>query len=361
MAGSLIEKMERKRQELLGAHKNETETARKASAVEPPPRTTTAAEVMRNQMNAASIDTSVRFVDLDLIDVEEQVRDDFDEEYIKDLACDFAISPTLQPNKPITLFERGNGRFLLDTGENRFRAMRYAREHRLELQIQDVTAFTTIRATIKGPEPSLLERTQSQVKENVLSKNLNMLELGKALLRYFNDNPSASQSEAADWCGFRNSGSGRVKVNTALKLMKCDEDLKARVSTRDLSVQRALEIQEARIHEKQQAPILVAAGDVSPPTATTDTGAAAAKPSPGKGAGSKPTRSQVLETAPKKQVTVAVSLEKTLQIGEVLNWIGQQKGLGTIDIGTTPGRKDAMAILNSELLDAITNFIKNAD
>lgn len=361
MVDSLLERMNRKRQELLSSNASSESIASDTQA--PPPKTITAADVMRNQMSAASIDTSVRFIDLDLIDVEEQVREDFDDAYILDLACEFALDPTHQPQNPVTLFERENGRYLLDTGENRTRAMRYAREHREEFGVTDPTAFTAIRATIRGPEPTQLKRTQSQVKENVLQKNLNMLELGKGLLQFFGDNPDASQAEAAAWCGFRNQESGRVKVNTALKLMRCDTDLLERVKQKDLSVQRALEIQDARTREQQMEKLSPEKEIPAPKAGTSkdDTGGAVATPPPEKGEGAKPKRSKLLEAAPKKQMTVTVPLERALQIGQLVNWIATQKGLEPLVLGATPGRKEAMAFINSSLIDEIVETINKVD
>ena len=185
---SLLDKMiEKKRQAALQSSASATPSDNNASNPQepavgaPPPRTATAADIMRKQMESASIDQSVRFIDLDLIDVEAQVREEFDMDYIMDLATDFALSPSKQPDQPITVFSRANGRYLLSRGENRLRAMKFARDNRDALGSQDPTDFTSIRATIAGPEPDTqIEKTQVQVKENVLRDGLKLPELGKA-------------------------------------------------------------------------------------------------------------------------------------------------------------------------------------
>ena len=366
---SLLDKMiEKKRQAALQSSASASPSDNNASNPQepavgaPPPRTATAADIMRKQMESASIDQSVRFIDLDLIDVEAQVREEFDMDYIMDLATDFALSPSKQPDQPITVFSRANGRYLLSRGENRLRAMKFARDNRDALGSQDPTDFTSIRATIAGPEPDTqIEKTQVQVKENVLRDGLKLPELGKALLTFFEENPNATQSDAAAWCGFRNQASGRVKVNNALKLMKCDSDLIERVRKKQLSAEKAFAIQEAREAEKNthdiQSELSTSALTA---VATTDTGGEAA-PVPEKVKPQKGKRIAALENAPKKQVTVAIPLERVLQVGELVNWIAKQKGMEPISFGSSVGRKEAMTILNHPLFDSILESIKSPE
>ena len=195
------------------------------------------------------IDSSVIFIALDLIDIENQVRDKFDLEHIQDLACDFALASSKQPKQPITVFTRGNGRYLLDNGENRTRAMRYASENRVVLNSSNPADFTSIRATVVGPEPSELDRKQSQVKENVLRDNLKPVELGKAVQTFLKQNPSATHTDAAEWVGFKNKASGRVIIANALKLLMCDADIIGEVESQTISAKSALKVQSLRARQ----------------------------------------------------------------------------------------------------------------
>jgi hypothetical protein len=74
----------------------------------PPPKKVT--DVFAAQAEESSIDRSVKFIPLDLIDVEEQIRKNFDPQRIEDLALDFSSSPTKQPAQPITVWKKPDGR-----------------------------------------------------------------------------------------------------------------------------------------------------------------------------------------------------------------------------------------------------------
>ena len=320
---------------------DDTQSPEEVSRATPPPRRTeSSGELLRQQMNAANIDQSVRYVDIELIDIEEQVRTSFDLEYIQDLAIDFTLNDThpFQPKSPITLFERPNGRFLLDTGENRVRAVKYGRENREELGINDVTAFTQIRASIIGPEPEKIKRIQSQVKENILRDDLNYVELGRALELFFKENPDATQAQAAEWCGFKNANSGRVKVNTALKLMKLDDDLVEQVAKDDLAVQRAFAEQEQRTQSKASANL------ANQQLATNTSATPSTKP-----AAKKPKA--------KKQQTISLPMEIGVELIQLINWAAKKEGLDELTLKNSPSRKDVMDAINSDELKELMKRI----
>lgn len=215
-------------------------------------RPASSADVLTAQADAARVDKSVLFIDLELIDVEAQVREDFNQDYIEDLATDFALAATHQPNQPITVWKRANGRYLLDDGENRYRAMKFAGEHRNELGVSDLAAFTTIRATVRGEEPSKLDRIQAQAKANLMRDQLNDVEVGKAAQLYLQEHPDARQEDIARWLGFSKVASGRVKVANALKLLStCDADLIQQVGKGELSVKNAFKVQDERAKEQR--------------------------------------------------------------------------------------------------------------
>ncbi|MDX1694891.1 MAG: hypothetical protein R3208_14085 [Ketobacteraceae bacterium] len=309
-------------------------------ATPPPRKTESSGALLRQQMNAANIDQSVRYVDIELIDIEEQVRTSFDLDYIQDLAIDFTLNEAhpFQPKSPITLYERPNGRFLLDTGENRVRAVKYGRDNREALGVNDVTAFTQIRASIIGPEPEKIKRVQSQVKENILRDDLNYVELGRALEMFFQENPNATQAQAAEWCGFKNANSGRVKVNTALKLMKLDQDLIDQVAADELAVQRAFAEQEQRTQTQASGNLVDSLQDAS------DTNSAPSKPAPKK-------------AKPKKQQTISLPLEVGVELISLINWAAKKEGLDEFSLKKSPSRKDVMDAINSDELKELMKRI----
>ena len=195
---------------------------------------------------AMQSDEMVQLIDLALIDIESQIRTCFDDNYIVDLALDFVASGLMQPKQPITVFQRNNGRYLLDAGENRIRAMRYAASQREAMGVKDTAAFTAIRATVLGLEPDKLSRLQSQARENLLHDALNDIDLARAVKQFLDATPGATHTDAANWLGFVNVKSGRVRVHNALKLLQCDDDLVDAVRAGKLAASRALTMQTER-------------------------------------------------------------------------------------------------------------------
>jgi hypothetical protein len=327
-----------------------TEDIRKAT---PPPReasSQTPTVMMKEQIAAAGIDTSVQFIDLDLIDTEEtgQVRSFFDPERIMDLAIEFSESREKQPDHPITLFQKSDGRYLLSGGESRVRAMKYAREHRTELNVEDVTAFTQVRATILQNMPvNKIERTRKQLKENLLRDDLNLAELGMAMQEFLKEYPNATHKEAAEWVGFKNSNSGRVKISNALKLMEISPQLIKQVLAQEISANKAFKIHEEQIKEaaaeKREAVLN---------TETKENSDSTLKKQP-----KKPKKSEQIAAAPKKKQTISVPLETATKLSTLINFIAQQHDLDTPALGDKPSRKDIIATINSDLLEKILEKI----
>jgi ParB-like chromosome segregation protein Spo0J len=349
---SLAERMRKKKEEQRNAG---TSTAEPVAAPSPAPKEPetaeapaskgdTPSEILRSQTADSNVDQSVQMVEVDLIDVEAQVRRRFNQEYIEDLATDFALDENNQPNQPITVWKRDNGRYLLDTGENRLRAMRFAAEHRKELGITDPTAFTTIRATIKGPEPGKLERLQSQTKENVLRDSLNDVELGYAAKAYLDENPNASQKQVAEWMGFRKLSSGRVRVSNALKLLRsCDKDLVEKVEAGELSTQNAFKVQDEREKEKGAAQTGVGAGQGD---------------DAGKGK-SKADQTLARATSKKKSTNVSVPLDALKTACLVIGEIAEKQGVDLgVDLSKELDRKTAVQVIQQERLEALLAKLK---
>lgn len=312
----------------------------------PPPKTLTAADVLRQQQQAANADTSVLFIDIELIDVESQIRTEFDEDYCTDLALDFVHSGAYQPKQPITVFRRGNGRFLLDDGENRLRAMKFADAHRVELGITDPTAFKSVRATVlQGPEPSKLERLQSQARANLLRDSLNDVDLASAVSLYMNENPAASKSDAAKWVGFVNLESGRVKVHNALRILECDADLIDDVRKGALASSRALMIQAERNKEcGRGVPAETVVLDSVPAVQPTDNS----------------TSGKMLEKAKagKKSVSMSLDMENLKLASEIILTIAKSLDVDLKGIQGEMDRKFIAALFSADNLRDVLGRLK---
>ena len=290
---------------------------------------TSAINILAGQQ--ANSDTSVILIDLDLIDVEAQIRQEFDQGYIEDLASDFAANPTRQPNQPVTVWKREGGRYLLDDGENRFRAMHFAKSHRKELCIEDITAFTTIRATVRTDEPNKLDRIQSQCKANLLRDDLSPIEIADAAQLYLEENPSGTQAEIAKWLGFQKLSSGRVKVSNSLKLVnKCDADLVESVRVGEISMTTAFDIQDARRREQNAA-------SKNRDGKTTDDEESKAKAKLDKA------------KSGKNSVSVSIDLEALKTAAQIIKIIAVQNETGTELFGEFE-RKDIVKIFKEENL-----------
>jgi hypothetical protein len=173
------------------------------------------------------------YVPLIDINVENQVRKQFDEEYISDLACDFLQAKDKQPTSPISLWLKGE-QYVLATGENRLRALTVNYE-------ADNSNPAVIKSIVVGKYPrSKASRLQGQIKENLLRKNLNLGELALALQSYFNENPKANNVDAAKWCGYVNSDSGRKKIAKAKLLMEGDPEILQKVVAGEMSEAKAI-------------------------------------------------------------------------------------------------------------------------
>jgi hypothetical protein len=216
----------------------------------PPPKKTT--DVFAAQAEESSIDRSVKFIPLDLIDVEEQIRKNFDPQRIEDLALDFSSSPTKQPAQPITVWKKPDGRYLLNAGENRLRAMKLNRD-----QIDPVD-YASIRASVEsGPAPeSLVIRNVHRAKENIMRDDLDWIELGVAVAALKKERPDLTQAQISEEFGFKNSSTGISKISKALKFLKEKEtnpDVFDSVAAGEMSFNKATIVVKEREKEKKTA------------------------------------------------------------------------------------------------------------
>lgn len=240
--------LKKKLQEKLaaqGSQKNNTTSP-------PPPPPKKATDVFAAQAENAALDKSVKFIQLDLIDVEEQIRKKFDLEYIEDLAVDFASSPEKQPEQPITVWAKPDGRYLLKAGENRLRAMKLNRDN------IDPIDFASIRATVSSePIPeSIVLRNVQRAKENIMRDDLDWIELGEAVQALKNEQPELTQAQISEEFGFKNSSTGISKISQSLKFLKEKEtnpDVYEAVAKGEMSFNKGKAVVKEREKEEKQA------------------------------------------------------------------------------------------------------------
>ena len=183
------------------------------------------------------------YVPLTEISTEKQVRKKFDDDYISDLANDFLQSKDKQPTTPVCLWLKGD-KYVLSTGENRLRAVTLNNEN-------DNHNPDVIKAIVIGKYPRLKsDRLQGQIKENLLRKSLNLGELALALQSYFKEHPKANNVDAAKWCGYVNSSSGRKKIAKAKLLMEADPAILQKVVEGEMTEGKAI----AEIKNKDKEP-----------------------------------------------------------------------------------------------------------
>lgn len=168
-------------------------------------------------MGRRSIRNAAR-IDLNRIITRAQVREEFDEEKLQELADSLKNKGQQQP---IRVFwdenEGDDGRYVVLMGERRFRAAQMA-------------GFDAVECIIHEGELSEAEITELQLIENLVRQDLNPIEEAKALRKIMDDRkaaglPSASKDLAKE-LGFSDS-----KVMRSVRLLTLPEDVQADVAS----------------------------------------------------------------------------------------------------------------------------------
>lgn len=110
-------------------------------------------------------------IDIDLIDIHAQVRQEFDLQSLEALADDIAAHGQ---DSPILVRPAGNSRYELVAGERRLRAKQI-----LQRREPDVSSHRYIRATLKALDDE--QKTNRQLAENIQREDLKPLEIARAL------------------------------------------------------------------------------------------------------------------------------------------------------------------------------------
>lgn len=158
-------------------------TAKKAAPTVKPAAKTKAKAKTVAQKELANMTTApeslLQLVPLDLIDVQPQVRTEFDEESIAELARDIAANGVLQP----VLLNQKQDRFVMIAGERRLRAARLAN-------------LTHLPAMVGQIEDKAAKRLQ--LAENIQREELSMQDEVKAIRALFDE--MGSLQAVADIC-----------------------------------------------------------------------------------------------------------------------------------------------------------------
>lgn len=197
------------------------------------------ADVMRQESEDSRLDKSVRFLPLDAIRIEKQIRA-VDYDMVDDYARTIRESKTKQPINPITVYQDPDGHYILETGEHRLRAQMLNRD---EHAGGDANAYQTIRATVNDTKRTPLERKQEQVRENLLRNELNPVELAVVVREFLDENPDATLAQAAAWAGFSSDkiSTGRSTISRALKLLDSEQtDIIEAVASGDMPMSKAI-------------------------------------------------------------------------------------------------------------------------
>ena len=151
-------------------------------------------------------DTATRWIPLDRIRTRKQIREEFDEAELDELAA--SLSEHGQQQACTVFWSDDDGGFVIVAGERRFRAATKA------------TGVETLKCAVLSEEPSEQEHLELQLVENVQRSDLSAIEEAKAYQRFV-DEFGFTQGQIA-----KRTGKNQSSVSRALKLMKLPEEIR---------------------------------------------------------------------------------------------------------------------------------------
>jgi ParB family chromosome partitioning protein len=161
-----------------------------------------------SRLKGTKADKNTRKVPLDQIITRKQIREDFDEDALQELANSFREHGQRQP---CTLFwSETDGKYVLVAGERRFRAAQIA-------------GLEDLRGDILDHVPDDAEHHELQLIENVQREDLNPIEEAKAYQKFVDDFGYTQEQIA------KKTGKSQGAISRALKLIKLPEEIRAQL------------------------------------------------------------------------------------------------------------------------------------
>jgi len=171
------------------------------------------------QLADSQPDKTALLVPLDTIIVQSQVRKALDPDFIQALSQNIKAHQQMQP---ITVVALPDGQYLLESGENRFRAISL-----LRAQEPEVALFQTIRVTVVENDG---RRKVRQFHENVQRCHLNPVDEAKAIRDIAEEMGLKTEREIADALHIP-----QKRVNRRLSLLKQSQEIQDAVAAGDIT------------------------------------------------------------------------------------------------------------------------------
>lgn len=187
---------------MFGSKSHGENTKRQLGSVERGARTS---GVTPLQLKGVKKDTSTRWVPLERIITKKQIREEFDEEELNELAA--SLREHGQQQACLVFWSEEDEAFVIVAGERRFRAAQLAGKE-------------TLKCSLMEHEPSDQEHLELQLVENVQRSDLSAIEEAKAYQRFI-DEFGYTQGEIA-----KRTGKNQSSISRSLKLMKLPEEIR---------------------------------------------------------------------------------------------------------------------------------------
>jgi len=240
---------------------------------------------------------------LSAIEVRDQVRQQFSG--IDALADDIAARGQ---RMPVEVEELATGRFLLITGERRFRALSL-------LAKRDAQQWGSIKALVVNDLKTQTERLVNQFNENVQRENLNPIEEAMALHQLMSLNKWNQKELAAA------IAKGKAYVSSKLSLLKADEVTRQKLISGELSqkafLQALADSQAAAMANNNRA------------------GKARAKP---------------------REAKVSLSMAAVQDLCVLMQQLAEKQALPTITLSAQPSKKELMSIVETRARDVLQSL-----
>ena len=175
-------------------------------------------------------DLSVKLIEIDRIVAKAQVRTDFSDEAIEEMATSLK---TLGQQQPILVYwSEDDDRYVILCGERRYRGAKRA-------------GLTSLSCKVYPHKPSEKERVELQWVENAIRRDLNPIESSRALKR-LQDHTGMSTTELA-----KRTGKNQSTISRLLSLLKLPESIQDNVAAGKIPTSIAREIVKKKNEDDQ--------------------------------------------------------------------------------------------------------------